>query len=109
MALFAAGYGVKVIVDGVSTKAPEQDVVSAPKGRQRHDDIQIEIDDAIADIERRGDTATPAKVMAQLKAKAGRPDSCISETAPDGVIWIRGSNGKMEKLTGSALKSRMYR
>jgi len=86
-----------------------QSTAPAPKGRQRHDDIQIEIDDAIAEIEQRGDRAPPAKVMALLRAKAGQPDSCISEVAADGVIWIRGSNGRTEKLSGTALKSRMRR
>src|SRR5690606_31998220 len=77
--------------------------------RTRHDDIQIEIDDVRAGLEQRGEPATPAKVMAMLKARAGRPDSCISETAPDGVIWTRGSSGEPEKLTADNLKSRLNR
>jgi len=77
--------------------------------RTRHDDIQIEIDDVRAGLEQRGEPVTPAKVMAMLKARAGRPDSCISETAPDGVIWIRGSSGKPAKLTMEALRQRIGR
>ncbi|ENO80538.1 hypothetical protein B447_12192 [Thauera sp. 27] len=77
--------------------------------RTRHDDIQIEIDDATAALEGEGRSATPAKVMARLRERAGKPDSCISEAAPDGVIWTRGSNGKTEKLTLGALKGRIRR
>jgi hypothetical protein len=77
--------------------------------RTRHDDIQIEIDDVIADLEQRGEKATPAKVMAMLKERAGRTDSCIHDTAPDGVLWTRGSSGEQTKLTMEALKGRMKR
>lgn len=91
-----------------STPAPNKPATGV-SARTRHDDIQIEIDDVRAGLEQRGEPATPAKVMAMLKARAGRPDSCISETAPDGVIWIRGSSGEPEKLTTEALKKRIDR
>lgn len=77
--------------------------------RARSDDMAIELSCVIAGLEQRGEPVTPAKVMAMLKARAGRPDSCISETAPDGVIWIRGSSGKPAKLTMEALKQRIGR
>lgn len=91
-----------------STPAPNMPATGG-NARTRHDDIQIEIDDVRADLEQRGEPATLAKVMALLKARAGRQDSCISETAPDGVIWIRGSSGAPEKLTADNLKSRLNR
>ena len=75
----------------------------------RHDDIRIEIDDLIAGMESRGERPTRALVMARLRERAGNPDSCISECAPDGVIWLRGTTGKPEKLTGEALKKRIER
>lgn len=78
-------------------------------GRIRHDDIQIEIDDAKVNVKQRGEHVTPAKVMALLRARAGRPDSCIYDTAPNGVLWTRGSSGEPEKLTMEALKKRISR
>lgn len=78
-------------------------------GRQRHDDIAIEIDDVLADFERRGERATTARVMTMLKGRAGQPASCISETALDGVIWTRGTTGEHEKLTIENLKKRIAR
>lgn len=77
--------------------------------RTRHDDIQIEIDDVKAALEQRGEPVTPAKVMAMLKARAGRPDSCISEAFERGVIWTRGTSGAPERLTNENLKSRLSR
>ena len=91
-----------------STPAPNMPARGG-SARTRHDDMQIEIDDVRAGLEQRGEPATPAKVMAMLKARAGRPDSCISETAPDGVIWTRGSSGEPEKLSADNLKSRLSR
>jgi len=75
--------------------------------RRRLDDMQIEIDDAMAVLRREGKAVTPATVMPLLRARAGK--SCISECAPDGVIWIRGSSGNPEKLTMEALKKRIGR
>lgn len=77
--------------------------------RTRHDDIQIEIDDVRAGLEQRGEPVTPAKVMAMLKARAGRTDSCISEAFERGVIWTRGTSGAPERLTNESLKSRLNR
>lgn len=77
--------------------------------RTRHDDIQIEIDDVRADLEQRGEPATPAKVMARLRERAGRPESCIHDTAANGVLWIRGTTGEETKLTMEALKKRIGR
>ena len=91
-----------------STLAPNKPATGG-SARTRHDDIQIEIDDVRAGLEQQGEPATPAKVMAMLKARAGRSDSCISETAPDGVIWTRGSSGEPEKLSADNLKSRLSR
>lgn len=91
-----------------STPAPNMPARGG-SARTRHDDIQIEIDDVRAGLEQQGEPATPAKVMAMLKARAGRSDSCISETAPDGVIWTRGSSGEPEKLSADNLKSRLSR
>lgn len=71
--------------------------------------MQIEIDDVKAGLEQRGEPATPAKVMAMLKARAGRPDSCISEAFDKGVIWTRGTSGAPERLTNENLKSRLNR
>lgn len=78
-------------------------------GRSRHDDIQIEVDDVVAQIKAIGERATASMVMVALKARAGRRDSCITQAAPDGVIWTRGSSGKTEKLTMEALKQRIRR
>ena len=92
------------------TAAPAADrPASSASARSRFDDIQIEVDDAMAALKGEGSSATPAMVMARLRERAGKPDSCISEAAPDGVIWTRGSNGKAEKLTLEALKKRIDR
>lgn len=77
--------------------------------RTRHDAIQIEIDDVKAGLEQRGEPVTPAKVMAMLKERAGRPDSCVSEAFERGVIWTRGTSGAPERLTNESLKSRLNR
>lgn len=97
-------------------RADEAQPVAAPNkpatgggARTRHDDIQIEIDDVRAGLEQQGEHVTPAKVMALLRARAGRPDSCIYDTAPNGVLWTRGSSGEPEKLTMEALKKRISR
>ncbi|KAB2968137.1 hypothetical protein [Zoogloea sp.] len=92
-----------------SSETPEQEMAPVQKGRQRHDDIQIEIDDVIAELKKRDEKPTPAKVMALLKERAGRANSCISEAFNGGVLWIRGNNGNPERMTYSMLKSRMYR
>lgn len=91
-----------------STPAPNMPATGG-SARTRHDDIQIEIDDVRAGLEQQGEPATPAKVMARLRERAGKPDSCISERAPDGVIWIRGTTGKPAKLTMEALTKRIER
>ncbi len=91
-----------------STPAPNKPATGG-SARTRHDDIQIEIDDVRAGLEQQGEPATPAKVMAMLKARAGRPDSCISEAFERGVIWTRGTSGAPERLTNESLKSRLNR
>ena len=88
----------------------EKAATNKPDGKcTRLDDIKIEIDKAIAEIEKQGGSVSAATVMARLKERAGCADSCISESAPDGVIWKRGSTGANEKLTQRALKSRLQR
>jgi hypothetical protein len=91
-----------------ATPAPNE-AATGGNARTRHDDIQIEIDDVKAGLEQRGEPVTPAKVMALLKARAGRPDSCISEAFERGVIWTRGTSGAPEKLTADNLKGRLLR
>ena len=91
-----------------STPAPNMPATGG-SARTRHDDIQIEIDDVRAGLEQQGEPETPARVMARLRERAGKPDSCISERAPDGVIWIRGTTGKPAKLTMEALTKRIER
>lgn len=93
----------------VSSEPPEQEAASAPADRQRRDDIQIEIDDIVAELERQAKRVTPAEVMAVLRGRAGRQDSCVTEIAGEGVLWRRGSNGKQEKLSFVALKGRLRR
>ncbi len=92
------------------TAAPTADrPANSASTRSRFDTIQIEIDDEVAALEGEGKCVTAATVMPLLKAKAGRADSCISATARDGVIWIRGTTGEPEKLTMAALKRRIRR
>lgn len=91
-----------------STPAPNMPATGG-SARTRHDDIQIEIDDVRAGLEQQGEPATPAKVMAMLKARAGGSDSCISEAFERGVIWTRGTSGAPERLTNENLKSRLNR
>lgn len=86
-----------------------QEGSSSPAERIRTDDIWTEIDLAIAELEQRSKRITAATVMPLLRAKAGRPESCISEVAADGVIWIRPSTGRPDKLTMEALKKRIIR
>lgn len=96
---------------GAAVDAPQQDKVGSASHaeRTRADDIGIEIDLAIAELEQRGERITATTVMPLLRAKAGRPYNCISEVAADGVIWIRPSTGKPDKLTMEALKKRINR
>jgi hypothetical protein len=47
--------------------------------------------------------------MARLRERAGRPESCIHDTAANGVLWIRGTTGEETKLTMEALKKRIGR
>ncbi|MBC9070948.1 hypothetical protein IAI53_03135 [Thauera sp. CAU 1555] len=92
-----------------ATPTETAEPATGDSARTRHDDIQIEIDDVRAGLEQQGEPAKPAKVMALLRERAGKPDSCISEPAPDGVIWIRGTTGKPAKLTMEALTKRIDR
>lgn len=94
---------------GTAVDEPQQDDGASPVERIRADEIGIEIDDAIAALEKAGKRVTATTVMALLKAKAGRSDSCVIEVAADGVVWIRGTTGKPEKLTMEALKKRIGR
>ncbi|MDI3514018.1 MAG: hypothetical protein PWP40_1247 [Rhodocyclaceae bacterium] len=92
------------------TAAPAADrPASSASTRSRFDTIQVEIDDVVAALEGEGKSATPAKVMARLRERAGKPDSCIYDTAADGVLWTRGSSGEQTKLTMQALKKRISR
>ncbi len=75
----------------------------------RDDDMTIELNQLIKGIEGRGEKATPAKVMAQLKERAGEKGSCISGCAADGVLWTRSTTGANEKLTMGALTKRLRR
>lgn len=78
-------------------------------GRARRDDLQIEIEDVAAQIEALGEKPTAPKIMEMLRAKAGRPDSCIEAATPDGIMWTRRSTGKVEELTQRALHKRLTR
>lgn len=91
-----------------SIQAHRGAVTSASK-RKRVDSVQVEIDDLIAGMGIQGESVTAAKVMARLRERAGKRDSCISECAADGVIWLRGTTGKPEKLTMAALQKRIGR
>ncbi len=84
--------------------------LSAPDTtRRRSDDIQIEIDDAVRGLKERGEPVTAVRVMALLKDRAGRPDSCIDASVPEGVTWTRGSTGAVEELNTKALHKRIKR
>jgi len=74
-----------------------------PSGR--NDLMSAEIENAIREL---GDRATPADVMRKLKSYAGKLGSCITEVAPDGVVW-RTSSGKNTKLAMAALNKRLSR
>lgn len=82
---------------------------ASTKMRARHDYIQIEIDDVIASLEQRGEYATAVKVMALLRERAGRPDSCIEAVTPEGITWTSGSTGAVKELTKRALYRRLKR
>jgi hypothetical protein len=88
----------------VSSETPE------PKGRQRRDDIQIEIDDVVVTkLISEGMPATEENIMGLLRQRAGRPDSCVNTTTPDGVVWTARSTGKTKELTRRVLHKRMCR
>lgn len=101
------------VLDGVilseAMYPEEHGMAGSDSLRTRHDDIQIEIDDIVAGLKRRKGLVNPAAVMRALRDRGGRADSCVSESAPDGVIWKRGSTGVPEKLTMAALKGRLDR
>lgn len=93
-------------------RAQQGEAQPARSSRQRGtrvDDMALEIESAVGELRARGETATAARVMALLRARAGRPDSCVTDVAATGVLWRRGSTGIDEKLTMRALNDRLAR
>lgn len=76
--------------------------------RQRHDDLALELERVLALLRKEGRGTSPHAVMDVLRAHAGRPESCIAASVPEGVTWTRGM-GKVEVLTTQALAKRIKR
>lgn len=74
--------------------------------RQRHDDLALELERILASLRKQGKSTAPHAVMDALKERAGRPDSCIAASVPEGVAWTRGT-GKVETLNVRALARRL--
>lgn len=89
-------------VEAHEGKPPKPSTVT----RQRHDDLALELERLLAHLRREGkDTSTHA-VMDVLRARAGKPDSCIAASVPEGVTWTRGM-GTVETLNTRALAKRI--
>lgn len=88
---------------------PSQRGQGKQKPAARQDDMAIEIEDVVIEMEKGGRKVSSASVMASLKARAGRPESCITEAISEGVIWVRGSSNQPEKLTTANLRDRLKR
>lgn len=99
---------------GQLAAAPEPDAScdgdqGGQKPAARQDDMAIEIGDVVSEMERGGLRVSAASVMTNLKARAGRPESCITEAISEGVMWVRGSRNQPEKLTTANLRDRLKR
>lgn len=79
---------------------------AAPAKRQRHDYLALELERILADLRKQDKSTATHAVMAALKERAGRPESCIAASVPEGVIWTR-ETGKDETLNVRALARRL--
>ncbi len=96
-----------VIIEQASP--PSQRGQGKQKPAARQDDMAIEIEDVVIEMEKAGWKVAAASVMTNLKARAGRPESCITEAISEGVMWVRGSSNQPEKLTTANLRDRLKR
>ena len=90
----------------VPTEAKPDQGQAAQACRQRHDDLALELERILASLRKQGKSTAPHAVMDALKERAGRPDSCIAASVPEGVAWTRGT-GKVETLNVRALARRL--
>ena len=74
---------------------------------ERQDDLAIELELIYDQIQREGKRVTFSNVMARLRSRAGKPNSCIQEVIGDEVFW-EGSGGP-QKLLKEALQGRINR
>ena len=98
----ARGPEVEPRFDGVQTHQGQ----AAPANRQRHDALALELECVLADLRKQGKSTAPHAVMGALKERAGRPDSWIAASVPEGVVWTR-ETGKVETLNVRALARRL--
>ena len=81
---------------------------AAPARRQRHDDLALELERILAGLRKQG-KSTARDVMDALKKQAGRPDSCIAASIPEGISWTNVRTGDVKVLTMKALQARLKR
>lgn len=82
-----------------SNTAPSNRVFGKP---QRYDPLRVEIIEILKII----DKPSPTKVMAALRAKIGRGDTCILGNVGDGLKWENGK-GDIKIITSKALSERL--
>jgi len=70
--------------------------------RQRQDALAVELDEILSRIK----TRTPAKVMAMLREKIGKPNTCVLRNVGDGIEW-ENDRGDVKTLTISNLGGRI--
>ena len=70
--------------------------------RQRQDALAVELDEILSRIK----TRTPANVMAMLREKIGKPNTCVLRNVGDGIEW-ENDRGDVKTLTISNLGGRI--
>lgn len=90
----------------VMSRSPKN---STPNKLSKQDDIAIELECVMSTMSDAGELITAASVMRQLQARVGARDTCIRDSFQDGVVWLRGSNGQLERLTHNQLAHRLKR
>jgi hypothetical protein len=106
------------VVEPPPARHPPASHVTPPTGGEQHreeddegrsDEMKIELLTVLEEMAQQGiQRATPGKVMPRLRSRAGQPNSCITDVAPDGVIW-RDASGNHKKMTTDGLKLRLFR
>jgi len=86
----------------VDYDAPASDEAATTQKRQRQDALAVELDEILVSATSR----TPAKVMARLRERIGKQNTCILRNVGDGIEW-ENDHGDVKSLTIKLLGERI--